>query len=64
MAKAPKTTETASSPEVVEVESTASETHTYPDGSSVVGRPPWPKLSPKQRAAEAAADQAKGKAAA
>ncbi|VTU37061.1 hypothetical protein [Variovorax sp. PBL-E5] len=26
------------------------ETHTYPDGSSVVGVPPWPELSPIQRA--------------
>lgn len=30
-----------------------SEVHTYPDGSSVVGSPPWPKKSPLQRAAEA-----------
>lgn len=27
-----------------------SEKYTYPDGSQVVGSPPWPKLSPLQRA--------------
>lgn len=27
-----------------------SEKHTYPDGSAVVGAPPWPKLSPLERA--------------
>lgn len=41
-------------------ESTMSETYTYPDGSAVVGRPPWPEKSPMERAREAA----EGKAAA
>jgi len=26
------------------------QTHVYPDGSSIVGSPPWPELSPLQRA--------------
>lgn len=69
MAKALKTPDTASSPEgdaqVAEVvDSGVSETHVYPDGSAVNGRPPWPELSPMQRAARAAAELAKGKAAA
>ncbi|MBT2322534.1 hypothetical protein J7E62_09270 [Variovorax paradoxus] len=35
-------------------ESVMSETHTYADGSAVVGRPPWPEKSPLERAREAA----------
>jgi hypothetical protein len=31
-----------------------SELHTYPDGSAVVGTPPWPEKSPLQIAADAA----------
>lgn len=37
-----------------------SQTHTYPDGSFVVGCPPWPEKSPKQRAAEEAAKAVQG----
>ena len=40
--------------------SLGSQTHTYPDGSSVVGCPPWPEKSPKQRAAEEAAKAVQG----
>lgn len=46
----PTAEETASA---VAEASLGSQTHTYPDGSSVVGCPPWPEKSPKQRAAEA-----------
>lgn len=31
-----------------------SELHTYPDGSAIVGTPPWPEKSPLQIAAESA----------
>ncbi|VTU34178.1 hypothetical protein [Variovorax sp. RA8] len=37
-----------------------SQTHTYEDGTFVVGCPPWPEKSPKQRAAEAAAKAVQG----
>ena len=33
-------------------ETPKSELHTYPDGSAVVGAPPFPKKSPQQIAAE------------
>jgi hypothetical protein len=40
--------------EATTTEIVRSELHTYPDGSAVVGTPPWPEKSPKQLAAEAA----------
>ncbi|MGJ7500079.1 hypothetical protein ACSFBF_06940 [Variovorax sp. ZT5P49] len=40
--------------EATTTEIARSELHTYPDGSAVVGTPPWPEKSPKQIAAEAA----------
>jgi hypothetical protein len=39
-------------------ESVMSETYTYADGSSVVGRPPWPEKSPLERARDAAEGKA------
>ena len=67
MAKANKaatdapTTDAASSPDGAPAAEAvpASETHTYEDGSQVVGCPPWPEKSPKQRAAELAEAEAK-----
>ncbi|KWT94674.1 MULTISPECIES: hypothetical protein [unclassified Variovorax] len=41
-------------------EAVLSETYTYPDGSAVRGRPPWPELSPIERNRA----EAEGKAAA
>lgn len=38
--------------EGTEPEVVRSELHTYPDGSAIVGTPPWPEKSPKQIAAE------------
>lgn len=35
-------------------EAVMSSEHFYPDGSSVWGRPPWPELSPLQRAQQLA----------
>lgn len=33
--------------------------HTYPDGTQVIGLPPFPELSPKQRAEQAIREQQK-----
>lgn len=46
----------AAAPAVDESLYPANGVHTYPDGSQVYGAPPWPKLSPLQRAAQAAKD--------
>ena len=60
MAKTPTPPKTDTQPTAEETAaavaeaSLGSQTHIYPDGSFVVGCPPWPEKSPKQRAAEAA----------
>lgn len=38
--------------EATSTENVRSELHTYPDGSAIVGSPPWPEKSPRQIAEE------------